>query len=87
MAVFFVTTGVSPNPGRPFCFHFDCACETIEDASNRLSKGEMLYGDKLSVTHDGRGGLLIRGREAMALGVAQVGILQNSSKRVWEPQD
>ena len=87
MAVFTITTNTSSAPGKPFYFPFECDVASVDEFCERLSRGELIPGDRLICTDDGRGGLLIKSRERFGIGAGQAGIGQDCKKRVWEPQD
>lgn len=87
MGLFFITTDILSDAGRPFLLSIETDHASIEDVTKHLSAGNFLFGNKLAFVDDGRGGKLITGREPIGLNPDRISTIAPPKYRLWEPAE
>jgi hypothetical protein len=81
-----IVNGFGPK-SKAFGLTFECAYASTAAIETVLRQHGVVNGARLDTTDDGKGGRLIRAREAFMFGVAGLITLQPYNKPCWEPEE
>lgn len=86
MSVFWVLTpAIGPN-GKNFGIVFEHEAASIAELSSMLAHDQIVAGNQLATTDDGRGGKLVKSRKPVAFTAMGIAAIMQYEYRCWEPE-
>jgi len=86
MNVFWLLTTAIGSNGKHYGITFEHDAASIDDLSAKLVADEIIVGNQLLVTDDGRGGKLVKGRKPIAFTKLGIAAIMTYDYKCWEPE-